>query len=271
MFVSRPLFRNWSRTVGELASVPLLNRVWFTWLGWLAAITPVLLVLSWLRKNKSRDLPLTIIASLLACFCLTMLQARWAYFLALTFAISLPILLDVFRARVLSWIIFAVSLWPVLADWDRQLWPDDRLAGQQLERRHEAVELRELSAALMSGERQPFLAPWWLSPAIAYWSGQPGVAGSSHESLSGIADSARFFLASDPTVASRILRQHQVRWVVAYDAQRVATNAAMILGEPVPNDSLATVLNQRSSQAPSFLRLSAQNGTAKIFEVTNKW
>ena len=29
------------------------------------------------------------------------------------------------------------------------------------------------------------LAPWWLSPPLAYWSGQPAVAGSSHEALPG--------------------------------------------------------------------------------------
>ena len=46
---------------------------------------------------------------------------------------------------------------------------------------------------LRSQETQPLLAPWGLSPSISYWSGQPAVAGSSHESLSGIAASARFF------------------------------------------------------------------------------
>ena len=35
------------------------------------------------------------------------------------------------------------------------------------------------------------LAPWWLSPGLLYFSGQPIVSGSSHCGISGIAASAR--------------------------------------------------------------------------------
>ena len=81
--------------------------------------------------------------------------------------------------------LFVVSLWPVLAEWDRTHLARRSGRRAKFEQRQEAVELRELSTGLISAERLPFLAPWWLSPAIAYWSGQPGVAGSSHESLPG--------------------------------------------------------------------------------------
>jgi hypothetical protein len=111
----------------------------------------------------------------------------------------------------------------------------------------------------------PFLAPWWLSPSIAYWSGQPGVAGSSHESLNGIEESARFFLSENLEQAHEILDTHRVAWVLAYDSDRVAQNSAAVLNQAVPLRPLCRVLYQTPSQAPPFLIFSAQNPTCKLY------
>jgi hypothetical protein len=128
--------------------------------------------------------------------------------------------------------------------------------------------LRDLSVGLRSPEVHPFLAPWWLSPAIAYWSGQPGVAGSSHESLDGIAESARFFLAEDFQKAREIVENRKVNWVFAYDADRVAAISAVILGRQRPTEhALCYVLQRAPTQAPPFLVFSAQNASAKLFRV----
>jgi hypothetical protein len=131
----------------------------------------------------------------------------------------------------------------------------------------ESMLLRDLSFNLRSQEVRPFLTAWWLSPAIAYWSEQPGVAGSSHESLDGIADSARFFLARDSQKAREIVENHKVSWVVAYDADRTAAVSAVILGEQVPEHALCYILERAPAQAPRFLVFSAQNATAKLFRV----
>jgi len=187
------------------------------------------------------------------------------------FGLGLPLWLGAIRSKSLAWTLFLISLWPLLRDWDQRIWPNEVMASRQIEQRHEAVEMRELSLNLISPDRQPFLAPWWLSPAIAYWSGQPGVAGSSHESLTGIADTAEFYLAENPTVAEQILAKRRVAWVVGYDADRVIQNSAAILGKAAAGRCLARVLDQRPMQAPVLLLLSAQNGTAKIFQVTQKW
>ena len=80
---------------------------------------------------------------------------------------------------------------------------------------------------IRSDQTHAFLAPWWLSPSIAYWSGQPGVAGSSHEALDGTVDAARFFAQRRPTTARGILANAQVEWVIAYDWDRVAQNSAV--------------------------------------------
>jgi hypothetical protein len=271
IFVNDALFSNWSRSVGEMKSIPLFSGLWLTWLGWMIAVVPILLIFTARRITRNMGLPLLAIALLVVTFCLTMWQARWGYFLALSFLLVVPWLLGRVRWRWLAWTGFILSLWPVLAEWDRMIWPGDAAEARLLEQRREAVELRELSVGMMSAERLPFLAPWWQSPAIAYWSGQPGVAGSSHESLPGIADTARFYLETDPNAAGEILKRRGVRRVVAYDAERVETTSALILGRVASGDCMAKVLDYRATQAPPFLQLSLQNGTAKIFEVINSW
>ena len=139
-----------------------------------------------------------------------------------------------------------------------------QLAGK-IEQRNESVRFRELALSLQSSEVRPFLAPWWISPAIAYWSRQPGVAGSSHESLDGIADSARFFLANDWQKARQILETHQTAWVVAYDCERVTQNSKAVLNQTAPARPLCRVLDRLPAQAPPFLIFSAQNATCKLY------
>jgi hypothetical protein len=80
------------------------------------------------------------------------------------------------------------------------------------------------------------MAPWWLSPGLLYFSGQPIVSGSSHEGMSGIADSARFYSTTSWSEAERILDQRKVRWVVVWDnpdlVYPVLATSHSILGLP---------------------------------------
>ncbi len=211
IFTSTTAFRNWSHTIGELASVSPLSPLWFRWAG------------SLLQRLK---------------------------------------------LSVTVWAAFTLAIFPILRAWDQRLWPNEAELAQRIESRNESTQLRDLSISLESWEILPFLAPWWLSPSIAYWSGQPGVAGSSHESLSGITDSARFFLSEDLQKARQIVENHKVSWVIAYDADRTADISALILGEAVPEHALCYVLQRAPAQAPRFLVFSAQNATAKLFRVS---
>jgi hypothetical protein len=113
----------------------------------------------------------------------------------------------------------------------------------------------------------PFLAPWWWSPAVAYWSGQPGVAGSSHEALPGIEQSARFFLTTDQGAARAILENTKVAWVLIYDAERTVANSAAILAVPRPQNALGEVLDRTPARAPAFLQLATENSAAKLYRV----
>jgi hypothetical protein len=179
----------------------------------------------------------------------------------------LPECLAAIKKNWLGWIIAILAFLPILQDWDTVLWPNESEIARNSRQRAEAIQWRELANQLRSKNTQPFLAPWWLSPSISYWSGQPAVAGSSHESLDGITDSARFFLTTDFGAARRILEKHRVGWVLAGDAEDVIENSAAILGSIQPPNPLARVLARTPSQAPPFLSLAAQTGTGKIYQV----
>jgi hypothetical protein len=271
IFHSNEILKNWERTIGELAHVSPINPLWFCWAGYLIAVTPLLI---WLGLGKEKigaksALPL-IVVLLVATYGLTIWQARWAYFFMLVFALALPSLLEPIKSRVAVWIAFGLSIFPILGEWDTRLWPNEAESFRRIEQRNESVQLRDLALHLQSPEIGPFLAPWWLSPSIAYWSGQPAAAGSSHESLSGIENSARFFLADDWRKAREILENRKVTWVIAYDSNRVAQNSAAILAHAVPPRPLCYVLDRTPSQAPRFLIFSEQNGVGKLYRIGNK-
>jgi hypothetical protein len=261
--------RNWGSTIGELAHVSPMNPVWLNWCGFLLFVAPVLI---WMRVRTLRNgapvgraLPIYIL--LVATYFLTVWQARWGYFFVLIFALALPALLAPIKSGAAVWIAFVLSMFPILRDWDERLWPNEAQLAERMERRIESAQIRDFSLRLRSPEVHPFLAPWWLSPSIAYWSGQPGVAGSSHESLDGIEETARFFLSENLQEARAILEKRHVAWVFAYDSDRVAQNSAAILNEPLRREPLCRVLDRTPSQAPSFLVFSAQNPTCKLYEV----
>ena len=261
-FYSSQIFGNWSRTVAELVSISPIHPIWFQWAGWLLIATPVLIWFAIRRKNPP---PVFVSVLLVASYLLTIWQARWAYFFMSIFALALPSLLELFRSRIFVWSIFIVSIFPILRDWDTRLWPDEAEYVRRIEQRNESVQLHDLALDLRSSERRPFLAQWWLSPEIAYWSGQPGVAGSSHESLPGIEESARFFVSQDWRTARKILEDHKVAWVIVYDSERAAQNSSAILGLAAPQHAVCFVLDRTPAQVPRFLVFSAQNGAGKLY------
>jgi hypothetical protein len=262
---SDSLFQNWARTIGELAHISPTNPIWLRWTGYLLFVAPFLV---WIGVTKrKRATPVFILVLLVATYILTMWQARWGYFFVLVFALTMPSLLEPIKSRAAVWIAFFLSIFPLLRDWDEKLWPNEAQLADRVVQRNESEQLREMALNLQSSENHPFLAPWWLSPKIAYWSNQPGVAGSSHESLPGIEDSARFFVSQDWRTARKILENHKVAWVIAYDFRRTAQNSGQILGTAVPQQPVCMMLDKVATTAPPFLILSAQNGVAKLYRV----
>jgi len=263
------IFKNWARTIGELAHVSPANPIWLRWCGYFLLITPflILMQIKTRRDGAPNDRYLPVYVLLIVTYLLTIWQARWGYFFVLIFVIAPPALLEPVKSRAAVWIAFVLSIAPILRDWDERLWPNETQLSRRIEQRDEAAQIRNLAFNLQSSDTRPFLAPWWLSPSIAYWSGQPGVAGSSHESLSGIADSARFFLSDDLQKAREILNKRKAALVFAYESERVAQNSAAILNRELPPHSLCRVLDRMPSQAPPFLIFSGQNAACKLYRV----
>jgi len=266
------IFKNWASTIGELAHVSPANPIWLRWCGYFLLVTPFLIWFGLLKtKSKSNTNseppPLFVVVLLCATYALTIWQARWGYFFVLILALALPALLEPIKSRAAVWIAFVLSIFPILRDWDERLWPNDAQLAMRIEQRNESVQIRDLALNLQSSEMRAFLAPWWLSPSIAYWSGQPGIAGSSHESLSGIEDSARFFLSEDLQKAREILKKREAAWVFAYDSERVAQNSAAVLNQALPLHPLCRVLDPTPGQAPPFLIFSAQNAACKLYRI----
>jgi hypothetical protein len=243
----RSYFANWERSIGELSRLQPAQL--FDWIGWWSVASVILLALAW--KLDRRALPLLIV--LLVVASLTLWQARWGYFLGVAFAWTLPWQMQALRRGWAAWLFFVVGWWPIMDDWDHRLFPEEDVIERRDMKQVELASLRDLSEKVIGQNDGAFLASWWLSPAIAYWSRQPGVAGTSHESLPGIVDSARFFLSSDPAEAAAILRQRQVRWVVADDDSHEIETSRTLLGVKPPEKPLATVLADHPEDAPPFL------------------
>jgi hypothetical protein len=262
--------KNWASTIGELAHVSPMNSVWLNWCGYFLLITPILIWMSIRTRSDGRPggRVLPVLVLLIATYGLTIWQARWGYFFVLIFALALPALLAPIKSAAAVWIAVVLSMFPILRDWDQRLWPNEAQIAGRMEWRSESAQIHDLALSLRSPQVRPFLAPWWLSPSIAYWSGQPGVAGGSHESLNGIEESARFFLSENLEQAHEILDKHGVAWVFAYDSDRVAQNSAAILNQAIPPRPLCRVLDRTPSQAPPFLIFSAQTPACKLYWVS---
>jgi hypothetical protein len=236
----REAFGRWTASIGEMQPLGLKFGVLWGWVGWVLIAAPVVLLWQWKRRAECR----LAFAWLAATVALTMWQVRWGYFLALVFVVTLPLVLNLLPRAWMGWVAYAVGIWPLLGDWDQRLYPDETTERGRFVARHEQKALREIADIQRNRNVGPFVAPWWLSPPLAYWSRQSAVAGSSHESLPGIIDVARIYLAPDDEAALTILRHRKVAWILSDAPERVIPNSAALLGTPPPETCLANKLAQ---------------------------
>jgi hypothetical protein len=253
----RAFFR-WALDIGELRRATLVR----CGPGGFTSRTGLLLA-SYLRTKERTPMALSALLILLSG--LSMGHVRWGYFLAIAFALALPWILYSIPGKSVAWLAFLISLWPLAAEWDRQLFPEVSERASREEDREEAFLLRETAQALVSPHRTSD-PPWWLSPALAYWSGQRCVGGSSHESLPGIVDSSRFYSATVPDEAYEILKRRSVNYVIAYEPSRIVSNSSQILDRMPANNPLGKILFEHPDRAPAFLHLVYANRFFKVFE-----
>jgi len=260
-------FPLWAKSIGEMNSAAPWSALFLRWSWAWLPLAPFLL----LRRGERVG---WFWCGLLALtYALSVWQIRWGYFFALVFVLSLPTQLATLAAwlRGRRWavaLIFLAGLWPVAREWEPRL-HDPAEHARRAEARADALALRQLAETLRTLPPGGVLAPWWFSPALAYWSGFPCVAGSSHQSLPGIVESARFYLTSDPEEALHILDERQVKYVVAYDPGRVLATSAMLLGLPgAPTPSpyvYAQWLYTRPHSPPPGLEPLGSNQAFRLF------
>jgi hypothetical protein len=261
----RALFPRWAALLGELQGAT--PEAMFTWTGWL--LVPAPLLLAW-NHYKSRDpLVLVFLLLLVAVTALTGWQARWSPWQAAIFCLALPWILGPLRKTWLIWTAFLVSLWPVAWAWDARLFPAPAEQAKQQEMILEAALLEQAGEFLASQPHGGVLAPWWISPALARASGQPMVGGTSHQSLPGSADTARFFMSDDDDIALARLRLRKVRYVVTDDPGRVIATSAQLLGVPAPENPLIVRL-ARGRDMPNFLEPVFANRFFRVYKVTDE-
>ncbi|MEO7934065.1 MAG: hypothetical protein ABIT76_13000 [Chthoniobacterales bacterium] len=252
-----PLFARWSKSIGELAPLGWFSKTYLSWFGLALLALPFALFRSRVAFQWGGLLVLTFI------LCTT--AARWGYFLGIAVIFTLPFLLEKWRAPWVA-VLFFLGFWPVAAEWDSRLWPSQPEQERLAEQAEDYRELRQICQSIDGGG---VIAPWWLSPPIAYWSGAKCVAGSSHQSLPGNEDVANFYLSRFPEKARDIALRRQVRWVVAYEPERVLSTASGLVDIPAANDALGATIYNSPRRAPAFLQLEKETQFFRLYRVVD--
>ena len=261
----RALFPRWAALLGELQGAD--PRAMFTWTGWLLIPAPLLLAWDYFRRRD--PLALVVLVLLAVVTALTGWQARWNPWQGAVFCLALPWILPPLRKRWIIWAVFLASLWPVAWVWDARISPPPSAQAEQQERITEAALLEQVAHFLAAQPHGGVLAPWWISPALARWSGQPFVGGTSHQSLPGTADTARFFLSEDDETAESLLRRRMVRYVVSDDPARVIPTSAQLLGMSAPERPFIVRL-ARGRDIPGFLEPVFANRFFRVYKVRDE-
>jgi len=257
-----PAFDRWALNIGELR--PASWRTLFSWCGWLLLVAPVLFL--WKSFQNKNSLALLWFILLVAMIGLTHHHSRWGYFLSFIFAMCVPWFFSVIPSRILVYVVFFISLWPIAGEWESLLYPSENDTLARAEKLADAITLRQSSIYIRPLPPGGVLAPWWLCPAIVWWSGHPCIGGSSHQSLPGIVGSCEFYLSQDSEMAQKIMEKHQIRYVFSYEPERVIQNSCQILGVAAPLSPLASELYNHPKKSPAGLSLIFSNKFFKVFE-----
>ncbi len=270
-------FFRWSAAIGELQSANpwgLLARWggWATWMVW-----PGLVVaLAWRSRSGggTRSILWLWLVLWVVLAALTAWHIRWGYFLVLVSLLALPWALAWLRWRWLGYLVLLAGFWPLAAELERTLFPE---GAARVQREDQILEMRQLRQAAGFLREQPpggLLATWWQTPALVYWSGHPGVGGSSHQSLPGNLLAAEVFLAASPEEllrAQAVLRERRVRYLLMGDSGRTLAQARLLLPERVrlgEESPLGQILDRSPSRAPAWLEPLLLSPAMKIYRVS---
>ena len=234
----REVLLRWGRTIGELQSLDSVSQL-SRWGGSAVWLVPIGLWAASRQQGRAMFGWLLLIAVLAA---LTIWQIRWGAYFVLAMAFVAPWALATLGTNWQRSLVVLFSLWPMAAEWDALWFPKPSAVSARHLARSEKINARRAAERLRSAEVEPFVAPWWHSSAIAYWSGQPAVAGSGHQGISGIVDTARVYMSNEPGRAREVFARRGVKWVLAADVAQLVDNSAAILGAEARGTPLAEML-----------------------------
>lgn len=250
----------WLSTIGELKRMNFYSAtLYFTPAIWLL---PLFLIRYFqCRERRPADWLLAFLTILLVV--VAFFQSRWLYFTAFLF---LLVIAGWYNREPIKWlrrIALGAIIFSVMWSLDHDL---DAIDAKETP---PTAQLRHLAQSIDAPGG--ILAPWWLSPTLLYYSGQPIVAGSSHMTIPGIVDTARFFTATTWPEGDEILQKRKIRWIVVYMPERTLLNSRQILGYQAPamNVPLPKTLVEQldSTQAtPTRFRLRAVEQDVKLYE-----
>jgi hypothetical protein len=264
---------NWLATVSEIQgttlSIPqfgheiarMISLLLLPWIGWLL----------WTRENLNRtDRLLVVLNFLLLLFSIG--QGRWTYYANLAELFLVVRFYQLAPARGPQLAVLAVFLLGLL-----NVNYFEFKARAQASPNQPSLQLLQVANAIDAPGG--ILGPWWLSPGLLYFSGQPIVTGSSHCGISGIVAGAQFYAATSWVDAERILRARKVRWVVVSDdpdyEYPLLNISRRILGRPVYTDDDAAAADRSIAQilindrfVPTWLQLRAVTSQLKLYEYT---
>jgi hypothetical protein len=259
---------NWLSTIGEVRGLPYPAFVGQLTAGLL--LLPFVIWPLWSRPNANRTDRLVIILTILFTF-LTLVQRRWIYYASLG---ELLLLVRFFQtsprhgSRLVLLTIFLAGL--AEADY-RQLTDAAKAPPNQ-----PSIQLKQIAGSING--TGGIMAPWWLSPALLYFSGQPIVTGSSHCGITGIVAGAQFYTATSWTDAESILQTRRVRWVVvsddpAYEYPLLNISRRILGLPPLNEDDDARAASVTVAQTlvtdhfvPTWLQLRAVTPQLKLYE-----
>lgn len=216
--------KNWMGTIGELRSLRFGNLS--PYFGWLIWISPLILIHGIRKKEPSRDYVFYFGLVWGLLMILSFWHVRWTGYAAVFYCLSIPVILGAMRGRIWKWVLFLILIFPCMRFLSQESMREPDEESLVVQQSH----LRYLTQIIPAHQGLVIMAPWWWSPHILYWTGNPIVASSSHQSIEGVVDSAKFYSALQPEESLAILKKRGVNLVVGYDAPRLLANSLQILG-----------------------------------------
>lgn len=266
------VLQNWLGVIAEVK--PMDFRAVMEQMTLLLIILPLLVWRIWARDAMKKGDVFIILLTVLLFF-LTIFQRRWIYYFSLA---ELFILARYFQIAPTRWTKLVVLGLFLAGLVDAKM--DEMEARAGLPPPLPSAQLAQISKSITADGG--IMAPWWLSPGLLYFSGQPIVSGSSHCGISGIAASAKFFAANSWPEAQLILQQRKVRWIVVWDDKNVykgqqfvyplLNTSLALLGQPqfdddsAKADSAIAQLLINARYLPTSIRLRAVTPDLKLYE-----